>query len=71
MADSLSLTCEYSSRYRIAGNFEGENFRGSVGKERFVEKTFAEYQNWLHNGCGMPRILWRKLSQMAKKSRNS
>ena len=22
--------------------FEGENFRGSVGKEHFAEKTFAE-----------------------------
>ena len=28
--------------YRIAGIFEGENFRGSVGKEDFAEKTFAE-----------------------------
>ena len=28
--------------YRIAVNFRGENFRGSVGKEHFAEKTFAE-----------------------------
>ena len=23
-------------------NFEGENFRGSVGKDHFAEKTFVE-----------------------------
>ena len=47
------------------------NFRGSVGMEHFVEKIFAEFLTDCINGCGMPKIPWRKLSRMAVKSRNS
>ena len=41
-ADPVSTDLATSYSYRIAGHFEVENFRGSVGKEHFVEKTFAE-----------------------------
>ena len=52
--------------------FEGENFRGSVyRKGAFCKENFRRMLNWSHNGCGMPRISWRKLSRMAEKSQNS
>ena len=32
----------FSNKYKMRETFEGENVCGSLGSERFAEKTFAE-----------------------------
>ena len=35
-------------------NFKGENFRGSIGNENFMEKPFMDCSKPIIGGYGMP-----------------
>ena len=48
--------------------FKGVNFRGSVEREHFAEKSFMEIN--VKGACSMPNALWRKPSRVAVKSQN-
>ena len=41
--------------YRIAVNFRGRNFHGSIGNENFTEKTFTDCLKPSISECGMPQ----------------
>ena len=56
----VSISPRDVAPYRIAGNFQGRKLSRN-----------AKTLRWSHNGCGMPRISYRKLSRMAEKTRNS
>ena len=55
-----------AQRYRIAGNFRGRKLSRIDRKGAFRGENFRGTY-WSHNGCGMPRISWIKLSRMAEK----
>ena len=56
--------------YCIAGNFWGSKLSRISKKGVFRGENFHRMLNWLHNGYGLPKSLWRKLSQVVVKSWN-
>ena len=52
------------------GNFRERKLSQMGRKGAFHRENFRGMLNWLHNGCGMPKISWRKLLRVAVKSRN-
>ena len=57
--------------YRIAGNFWGRQLSRIGRKGAFPGENLCGMLTDRINGCGMPKISWRKLSRVAVKSWNS
>ena len=74
-SDMLSIYNNYyhsgSCGYCIAGNFQGRKLLWIGRKGAFCRENFHGILNWSYNGCGLPKISWRKLLRVAVKSQNS